>query len=57
MMTITEQLILKLGKEKDFKKKDLAVKLSISRVTLDRKMKDNDWTEEDLFKLEKLGIR
>ena len=56
-MKVSEKIILKLGKESNFKKKDLANKLHISRVTLDRKIKEDDWNATDLTILERLGIR
>ena len=55
-MKTTEKVILELGLNRNFKKKDLAEKLGISRPTLDKKMRDNDWTDHDLFILNKLGI-
>lgn len=56
-MKTTDKILLKLGSDSRFKKKDLAIKLGISRVTLDKKLKENNWNQEDLFILNQLGIK
>lgn len=56
-MTIADKIILRLGKDKNFKKQDLALKLGLSRVTLNRKIEENDWTQADLYILEQIGIK
>lgn len=56
-MKTTDKILLRLGSDSSFKKKDLAVKLGVSRVTLDKKLKDNNWNQEDLFILNQLGIK
>ena len=55
-MKNSDKIILYLGRNPKKSKTWLALEMNISRVTLNRKLKDNNFDELDLRKLKLLGI-
>lgn len=50
-----DKIILFLAKSKEWSKTKLAKELSISRPTLDEKIKSNYWTDDEKYTLRYIG--
>lgn len=55
-MKISDKIILFLGHNRKYTKKDIAILLNISRPTLYQRLDNNDWTAKEISILKNNGI-